>query len=94
MGPHRMDHVQAWAAVSKVVAQGNISVQDEPAGIDEHLAALCMQRGSSPSFWSDAYLAAFALAGRHRFATFDYGFRRFEGLDLILLADRDHAPAR
>ena len=44
-----------------------------------HEVDLCARRGSSSGFWSDAYLAAFARAGRHRFATFDRGFRRFIG---------------
>jgi predicted nucleic acid-binding protein len=34
---------------------------------------------------NDAYLAAFAIAGDMRFATFDTGFRQFSELDLILL---------
>ena len=62
---------------------------DEPTGIDRHLAVLCARGGSSPGFWSDAYLTAFALAGRHRFATFDRGFLRFDALDVMLL----RAPA-
>ena len=91
MGPSRMDHLQAWEAVRAVVAQEHVSVRDEPPGMEQRLAGFCVRRGSSPGFWTDAYLAAFALAGGHRFATFDRGFRRFEGLDLILLADRDTA---
>lgn len=87
MGPARMNHSEAWAAVRGVVAQENVDVLNEPAGLDERLAGLCRRRGSSPGFWSDAYLAAFALAGRHRLATFDHGFRRFDGLDLRLLGD-------
>ena len=93
MGPNRMEHAQAWTAVGKVAAQSNVGVLEEPAGIDRQLADLCRRRGSSPSFWSDAYLAAFALAGRHRIATFDRGFRRFDGLDLLLLTDGDHDRA-
>ena len=84
-----MNHAQAWAAVRSVAAQDAVGFEHEPDGIEEHLAALVVKRASSPGWWSDAYLAAFALAGGHRFATFDHGFRRFEGLDLILLADRD-----
>jgi toxin-antitoxin system PIN domain toxin len=92
MGPNRMHHQQAWAAVRDVTAQANVSILEEPTGVDERLADLCSRRGSSPSFWSDAYLAAFALAGRHRVATFDRGFRRFEGLDVILLTEESDVP--
>ncbi len=91
MGAQRMDHALAWTTCRNVAAQKNVDVLDEPAGLDTHLANLCTRRGSSPSFWSDAYLAAFALAGRHRVATFDRGFRRFEDLHLILLTDGDDA---
>lgn len=34
---------------------------------------------------TDSYLAAFALAGGHRLVTFDRGFRRFAGLDCVVL---------
>jgi hypothetical protein len=33
----------------------------------------------------DAYLAAFAVAGRMRLVTTDYGFRQFQGLDLHVI---------
>ncbi len=85
IGRQRLDHAHAWAAFKKVAAQASVSVLDEPTGINEILVDLCTHERSSPGFWSDAYLAAFARAGRHRFATFDRGFRQFEGLELLLL---------
>jgi len=36
---------------------------------------------------SDAYLAAFAIAGDRRLVTFDAGFKRFKRLDVALLQD-------
>lgn len=91
MGPSRMDYAQAWNAMRTIVAQEHVSVQGEPAGLEQQLAGFCALPGSSSGFWTDAYLAAFAIAGGHRFASFDRGFRRFPGLDFILLADRDEA---
>ncbi len=85
MGRQRLDHAHAWAAFTEVAAQASVKFLKEPTGIDEHLADLCSREPSSPGYWSDAYLAAFARAGRHRFATFDRGFRRFEGLEFLLL---------
>ena len=85
MGPQRMDHGQAWTVVGDLTAQEHVHLLDEPAGVDRRLAGWCARGRSSPGFWSDAYLAAFALAGRHRFATFDRGFLRFDGLDVLLL---------
>ena len=86
MGRQRMDHSQAWAVFSDVVAQTSVKFLEEPTGIDEHLEAVCSRRRASPGFWSDAYLASFARAGPYRLATFDRGFRRFEGLELLLLS--------
>ena len=86
MGPRRLDHSRAWDVVARVTAQRGVSFLPEPPGIDEHLAGACRGGRFSTGFWTDAYLAAFARAGRYRLATFDRGFRRFEGLDLILLA--------
>ena len=85
MGRQRLDHAHAWAVFTEVAAQASVTVLDEPTGIDEHLADFSSRKRSSRGSWSDAYLAAFARAGRHRFATFDRGFRRFEGLALLLL---------
>ncbi len=86
MGRQRLNHADAWVAVAAVAAQASVKFLEEPTGIDEHLADLCSRERSSPGFWSDAYLAAFARAGRYRFVTFDRGFRRFEGLELLLLS--------
>ena len=92
MGPNRMSHARAWSNVRSVVVQDSVGFGNEPDGIGERLAALAGQPGHSPRFWSDAYLAAFALAGGYRFVTFDHGFRRFDGLDLLLLTDQNDAP--
>ncbi len=85
MGRQRLDHAQAWETFKEVNAQSNVTLVGEPANLDDVLEQMCRQNRYSPSFWSDAYLAAFARAGQHRFATFDRGFRRFAELDVILL---------
>jgi predicted nucleic acid-binding protein len=38
------------------------------------------------NFWTDAYLAAFARSAGLRLVTFDRGFARFSGLEVLLLA--------
>jgi predicted nucleic acid-binding protein len=40
---------------------------------------------ASPKLWMDAYIAAFALAGRYRMVTTDAAFRQFRGLNLLVL---------
>jgi predicted nucleic acid-binding protein len=52
----------------------------EPEGLAD-----LVRGGLSPRLWTDAYLAAFALAGGHRLVTFDQGFLRFPGLEVLRL---------
>ena len=85
MGRRRLSHRLAWSTATGMLAQPQVRFLPEPDGIDHHLADLCTRKGSASGFWSDAYLAAFARAGRHRLATFDRGFRQFAGLDFQLL---------
>ena len=40
---------------------------------------------TSPNLWTDAYLAAFANCAGLRLVTFDEGFYRFKGLDVLIL---------
>jgi len=86
MGPQRRTTSQAWTDYEAVLAQGPVILAPEPSGVDEVLAALCTPLRSSPYFWSDAYLAAFAIAAGARLVTFDGGFKRFEGLETVVLA--------
>ena len=92
MGRQRMDHVQAWTPVA-TLQHRQMSTFWMSRPVSTRTSRISADGAeSSPSFWSDAYLAAFALAGRHRIATFDRGFRRFEDLRLILLTDSGDAP--
>lgn len=85
MGRRRLDHVDAWRICADLLEQRPVMMLREPAGIDALLGGIAGRQGSSPNFWSDAYLTGFARAGGHQLATFDRGFRRFDGLDLRLL---------
>ena len=56
-----------------------------PDGLNAHWQSYSSRPTPSPKLWMDAYLAAFARAADCRMVTFDGGFRRFKGLDLMLL---------
>src|SRR5881409_3859902 len=58
---------------------------DEPVGVERLWKELAVRGTASPKLWMDAYLAAFALAGRYSMVTTDAGFRQFRGLDLLVL---------
>lgn len=75
----------AWSVYESLLAERRVTWIDEPAGIESYWQRFAESSKASPKLWMDAYLAAFAIAGEHRFVTTDKAFRQFKGLDLILL---------
>lgn len=75
----------AWSAYEGFLADERISWADEPRGLEATWKKLASRKTPSPKLWMDAYLAAFAIAGRHRLATTDTAFKQFKGLDLLVL---------
>ncbi len=75
---------EAWKVYWELRLSSGVPLLEEPEGLDEALANL-VRRGLSPRLWTDAYLAAFALAGGHRLVTFDPDFLRFPGLEILRL---------
>ena len=77
----------AFAALDALQALRQVRVSSEPPGVFEQWRRLASLDTASPKVWMDAYLAAFAMAGALRFATFDSGFRSFvpRGLSLELM---------
>ncbi len=76
----------AWKKLKQFHALPEVQRLTEPATLDERLARFCDTGRTSPNLWTDAYLAAFAESGGLRLVTFDRGFTRFSGLDLLVLA--------
>jgi toxin-antitoxin system PIN domain toxin len=87
---HIMQHAvltsgEAWALLQEWIALPEVSVLNEPVGLDEQLGQFSRVLSIRPKLWTDAYLAAFAMAGNHRIVTFDGDFQKFPGLNLLLL---------
>jgi len=91
MGEHVLTPSAAWKKRTQFLALPEVQRLAEPAGLDEQLAKFCDLGRTSPNLWTDAYLAAFAQCAGLRLATFDRGFARFSGLDLLVL---DETPRR
>jgi toxin-antitoxin system PIN domain toxin len=85
MNQHVLSPAAAWKKRGEFLALPEVQFLAEPPGVDEHLARFCNLGRTSPNLWTDAYLAAFATSGQLRLVTFDRGFSRFEGLDLLVL---------
>ena len=77
---------EAWDVYDALLADERIVFRAaEPAGLQGDWKRLALRDTASPKLWMDAYLAAFALASRHRLVTTDKAFRQFRELDLQLI---------
>ena len=77
---------EAWSAYEAFLSDDRIAFQaNEPVGAEPLWKQLAVRGTASPKLWMDAYLAAFALAGRYSMVTTDAAFRQFRGLDLRIL---------
>jgi toxin-antitoxin system PIN domain toxin len=86
---------QAWQAYQSFRDLPEVGLVPEPPTCDSLLEAWATSAKAPRRLWTDAYLAAFAKAGGFRLVTFDADFRRFPGLDLLLLKnDSPHSPPR
>jgi toxin-antitoxin system PIN domain toxin len=77
---------EAWSAYEAFLSDDRIAFQaNEPVGAEPLWKQLAVRGTASPKLWVNAYLAAFALAGRYSMVTTDAAFRQFRGLDLLIL---------
>ena len=82
-----LTNLQAWQVYDQLCSDDAVMLVPEPADIEVFWRKLARHSTASPKVWMDAYLAAFAIAGRFRMVTLDHDFKNFEthGLDLLLL---------
>ena len=76
---------EAWQALETWLAVPRVVLLQEPFGIDELLSQWAKQLKLTGGGWTDAYLAAFAMAGSYRLVTFDSDFQQYSGLDVLQL---------
>jgi toxin-antitoxin system PIN domain toxin len=91
--PRVMDTATLTAAAAMQVLQRwrqlpEVSHRTEPAALEARFEQL-LTDDLPPRLLTDAYLAAYALAGGMRLVSFDRDFRRFPGLSLLLLDPKD-----
>ena len=80
-----LDGKSAWRALETWLATTGVVFLPEPAGIEECLRQWSKYHDLQGGDWTDAYLAAFALASGCRLVAFDDDFRKYAGLDFIHL---------
>ena len=85
MGDQVLTPAAAWQKRGELLALPEVQLLTEPAGLDEELGKLCDLGRTSPNLWTNAYLGSFARCSGLRLVTFDHGFSKFSGLDLLIL---------
>ncbi len=77
---------QAWKLYDVILSNPRVEFAVEPPTLETSWRQFTGLPRFSPNAWSDAYLAAFALAGGYEFVTFDKGFKQFPGLSCTILS--------
>lgn len=85
MGAHTLVPAAAWRKWTDFLSLPEVTLLEEPAGLTAQLGKFCDTGQTSPNLWTDAYLAAFSKCAGLRLVTFDQGFSRFAGLELLIL---------
>ncbi len=76
---------EAWEIYRNYLAHPQIHFLAEPQSIEWHFAELTTRETLPHRLWTDAYLAAFAIASGCRMVSFDSDFSRFPGLRFLQL---------
>ncbi|MEQ1948911.1 MAG: PIN domain-containing protein [Bryobacteraceae bacterium] len=76
---------KAWATYDAFYQDRRIRYAEEPQQLESLWRDMTQHPKGGPNFWTDAYLAAFALGAGLTVVTFDKGFQKFKGLRVHLL---------
>jgi toxin-antitoxin system PIN domain toxin len=75
----------SWEVLAELRRDERVVMLPEPEDVERVFPAMLRYSEPTHKLISDAWLAAMAVAGSWKLATFDAGFRQFRGLDLQLL---------
>jgi predicted nucleic acid-binding protein len=89
MGSAVQSQRQAWETYGKLASDPRVLFTVEPPTLEDHFRSLTQDSSPSHSRWTDAYLAAFALACPCELVTLEKDFRAPAELKLVLLASSE-----
>ena len=84
-GDETLTMADAWRAYDQLFDDPRTAYADEPEDIERVWCSFTQGRVFSPKVWSDAYLAAFALACDFELVTFDRGLAQYKDLRCTVL---------
>lgn len=85
MGKDVLTSPACWAVFDAMMSDQRFVFAREPQGIEMAFRHAMRDPMISPKLWQDAYLAAFAIAGRMQLVTFDASFRQYKKLEHCIL---------
>ena len=85
MGRFAQSQLDAWRSFDRLVEDPRVVLVAEPFALEAGFRGFTQAVSPSHAVWTDAYLAAFAVATQAQLVTFDQGFNRFSGLDCLAL---------
>jgi uncharacterized protein len=84
MGSDTLSQRDAWAAYDLLCADDRVAFLVEPHDVEGRWRRMTAAARRGPKQWTDAYLAAFAIASDLRMVSFDRGFTNCEGLKMLI----------
>lgn len=85
-GAEAVTLAEAWRLYDAFLGDSRIGFAAEPEGLETPWRGYTQGPSFTPQVWSDAYLAAFALASGLELVTFDKGFSRYARLRCTILS--------
>ena len=76
----------AWKEYERLLGRDEVVFLPEPNGLEIRWRDYTGPRVPATKLWTDAYLAAFAQGHGLTVATFDQGFTRYAGTEVLVLA--------
>ncbi len=85
-GRHALTMLDAWQVYDVLQSDPCISYVEEPLHVEQHWRSLTSRSSHSPNVWTDAYLAAFAIAANCELVSFDKQLAQYAGVKCTVLA--------
>lgn len=85
-GSHALTMPEAWQTYDVLQSDPCVSYAEEPTDFEQHWRSFTQQSSHATNVWTDAYLAAFGVAGNLELVTFDQAIASYAGVHCKVLA--------
>jgi len=84
-GKHAVMMPDAWQKYDLLLSDPRVAYAEEPIDLEAHWRTFTKNQTFSPKVWNDAYLAAFAKAGKLNLVSFDKAFKQYANVSCTIL---------